>query len=211
MPPNDDVQACFSPLNPSVQYNPLSHTWGPLDIPSVDTASITFVSGLKTMGGHGDPTAKEGIAIHMYAANTSMVNEAFCNNDGDFLIIPNEGRLDIQTELGTMMVKPGEIAVIQAGIRWKVNLLDDVARGYVQEIYGTRYELPELGPLGSNGMALPKDFKTPVASFNIDDSTWTIIIKLAGKFYSYEQAWTPFDVVSWHGKYVPQLCLFSFA
>lgn len=203
MPPNDDVQACFSPMNASVQYTPLTYTWGPLEIPAKNAGRVTFVSGLKTMGGHGDPTTKEGIAVHMYAANADMTNEAFCNNDGDFLIIPNEGRLDIQTELGSIFVKPGEIAVLQAGIRWRVSLPDGSARGYIQEIYGTHYELPDLGPLGSNGMALPRDFKTPVASFSIDDTRWKVIIKLAGKFYSYEQAWTPFDVVSWHGNYAP--------
>ncbi|KAJ9144247.1 putative Homogentisate 1,2-dioxygenase [Pleurostoma richardsiae] len=202
MPANDDIQACFSPFNPSVKFNPLSHTWGPLDIPP-ETESTTFVDGLKTMGGHGDPTTKEGIAVHMYAANMSMGNEAFCNNDGDFLIIPNEGRLDIQTELGRMLVKPGQICVIQAGIRWKVSLPDGAAKGYVQEIYGTHYELPELGPLGSNGMALPRDFETPVASFDIDETTWKIIHKLAGEMYCYEQSWTPFDVVAWHGNYAP--------
>lgn len=65
-----------------------------------ETESVDFVQGLKTMGGHGDPTHKEGLAIHMYAANKSMQNKAFINNDGDFLIIPQQGRLDIQTELG---------------------------------------------------------------------------------------------------------------
>lgn len=199
MAENDDIQACFSPLNPSVKYTPLDHTWAPLDIPP-STQTTTFVSGLKTMGGHGDATTKEGIAVHMYAANANMANEAFCNNDGDFLIIPNEGSLDIQTELGRMLVRPGEIGVVQAGIRWKVMLPDGSARGYVQEIFGTHYELPELGPLGSNGMALPKDFKAPVASFDIDESVWTVVHKLAGKMYSYEQSWTPFDVVAWHGK-----------
>jgi len=197
MAANDDIQACFSPFNPSLQYTPLSYTWGPLDIPTEHT---TFLAGLKTMGGYGDPTNKEGIAIHMYAANASMENEAFCNNDGDFLIIPHEGKLDIQTELGRMMVAPGEICVIQAGMRWKVRLPDGAAKGYVQEIFGSHYELPELGPLGSNGLALPRDFQTPVASFDLDESTWTVIHKLTGELFSYEQLWTPFDVVAWHGK-----------
>ncbi|KAE8552446.1 hypothetical protein TMatcc_002492 [Talaromyces marneffei ATCC 18224] len=202
MAANDDIEACFSPSNPSIKYTPLTYTWGPLDIPEATTPT-TFLTGLKTMGGHGDPTNKEGIAIHMYAANASMGNEAFCNNDGDFLIIPTEGALDIQTELGRMMVCPGQVCVIQAGIRWKVSLPDGQARGYVQEIFGSHYELPELGPLGSNGMALPRDFEIPVASFDIDETKWTIIHKLTGELFSYEQAWTPFDVVAWHGNYAP--------
>jgi homogentisate 1,2-dioxygenase len=109
----------------------------------------------------------------VYAANASMVNEAFCNNDGNMLIIPQQGRLDIQTELGRMMVRPGEICVIQAGLRFRVSLPDGPVHGYINEIFGGHWELPDLGPIGANGLAHPRDFETPFASFDIDDSAWT--------------------------------------
>jgi homogentisate 1,2-dioxygenase len=166
-----DIEACFFPQNADIKFTPLTYTWGPLDIPE-PTAKVNFYQGIKTMGGHGDPTVKEGLAVHMYAANASMGNEAFCNNDGDMLIIPQVGRLDVQTELGRLMVRVGEICVIQAGMRFKVDLPDGQAHGYIQEIFGHHYELPELGPIGSNGMAHPRDFEVPVASFDIDDSKW---------------------------------------
>lgn len=98
-----ELEACFSPLNPNVTFNPLTMVWGPLAMP-VDTEKVTFIEGFKTMGGHGDSTTKEGLAVHMYAANASMTNQAFCNNDGEFLIIPQKGRLDIQTELGRYVI-----------------------------------------------------------------------------------------------------------
>jgi homogentisate 1,2-dioxygenase len=125
---NSHLEACFSPQNSNVKFTPLTYTWGPLEIPS-DVEKVNFVQGMKTMGGNGDPTQKEGTAVHLYATNASMANQAFCNNDGDFLIIPQLGRLDIQTEMGRMMVRPGEICVIQAGIRFKVSLPDGTARG----------------------------------------------------------------------------------
>jgi homogentisate 1,2-dioxygenase len=140
-----------------------------------DDAKVTFVQGLKTMGGHGDPTQKEGVAVHMYAANASMENEAFVNNDGNMLIIPQKGRLDIQTELGRMMVRPGEICVIQAGLRFRVSLPDGPVHGYINEIFGSHWELPDLGPIGANGLAHPRDFETPFASFDMDDTEWTSI------------------------------------
>lgn len=115
--------------------------------------------------------------MHMYACNASMKNQAFCNNDGDFLILPQVGRLDIQTELGRLMVRPGELCVIQAGLRWKVSLPDGPARGYVHEVFGSHFELPDLGVIGSNGLAHPRDFEYPVAAFDIDDSKWE------GEFY----------------------------
>ena len=132
-----------------------------------------------------------------------MERTAFSNNDGDMLILPQLGRLDIQTEMGRMMVHPGELVVIQAGIRFRVTLPDGPSRGYIQEIFGTHYELPELGPFGTNGMAYPRDFETPVASFEIDSSAWMISCKLGNKLHSYTQGHTPFDVVAWHGNLAP--------
>jgi len=43
----------------------------------------------------------------------------------------------------------------------------------IQEIFGSHYVLPELGPLGANGLANPRDFETPVASFDIDQNPWS--------------------------------------
>lgn len=197
-----DLQSCFSLANPAVEYSPMESVWDPFPLPT-DEEKLDFVQGLKTICGHGDPTLKEGLALHIYVANTSMKNKAFCNNDGDMLIVPQQGRLNVQTEFGRMMIKPGEIVVIQAGIRFKVTLPDGPIRGYIQEIFGSHYELPELGPIGSNGMALPRDFETPVASFDIDLSSWSIIYKLGGQLYSCTQDHTPFDVVAWHGNYAP--------
>ncbi|KAK5445403.1 hypothetical protein LTS15_010184 [Exophiala xenobiotica] len=199
---NPDLIACFQSHNDKVKFTPLSYEWGPLN-PPAENEKVTFIQGLKTIAGHGDPTTKEGLAVHQYMANTSMGNQAFCNNDGDFLIVPQTGRLDIQTESGRIMVRPGELFVIQAGLRFTVSLPDGVSNGYVQEIFGSHYELPDLGPLGTSGLALPRDFEYPIASFDMDTSTWEIVIKLAGELYCYEQPGTPFDVVSWHGNYVP--------
>ncbi len=114
----------------------------------------------------------EGVAMHMYSCNASMTNEAFCNNDGDFLILPVKGRLDIQTELGKLMVRPGELCVVQAGVKWNVSLPDGQSSGYVHEIFGTHFELPDLGVIGSNGLAAPRDFQFPVAYFYLDQSSW---------------------------------------
>ncbi|KEY73067.1 hypothetical protein S7711_06139 [Stachybotrys chartarum IBT 7711] len=202
LPRNPDLQATFTPLNPEVEFTPQDRGWDKLPLP-VNSEIVDFVDGLKTIGGHGDPTIKEGVAVHMYAANASMKNRAFCNNDGDMLILPQEGRLDIQTEFGRLMVRPGELFVVQAGLRFSVQLPDGIGRGYIQEVYGSHYELPELGPIGSNGMALPRDFEYPVACFDIDASKWEIVVKLVGDLFVYEQDHTPYDVVAWHGNYAP--------
>ncbi|KIM39361.1 hypothetical protein M413DRAFT_198003 [Hebeloma cylindrosporum] len=202
LPDNPDLESCFLPLNPRVHISPTQLAWHPFSLPP-DSDKVDFVDGLKTIAGNGDPTLREGLAIHMYLANTSMERKAFCNNDGDMLILPQQGRLDIQTEFGKIMVRSGELCVIQRGMKFKVLLPDGPSRGYIQEIYGSHYALPELGPLGGNGLANPRDFETPVASFDIDQHPWSIVYKVCGQLHLCAQEHTPFDVVAWHGNYVP--------
>ncbi|KAH9897588.1 putative homogentisate 1,2-dioxygenase [Xylariomycetidae sp. FL2044] len=202
MPGNPDIEACFSPYNPNVKFTPQTYEWGPLEWPK-ESEQVTFIQGLKTIGGWGDPTVKEGLAMHMYACNTSMENQAFCNNDGDFLILPVTGRLQIKSELGNLMVRPGELVVMPAGLRWMVTLPDGKARGYCHEVFGSHFELPDLGIIGSNGLAAPRDFEYPVASFDLDQSKWEVVYKLTGEMFAHTQNHTPFDVVAWHGNYAP--------
>ncbi|KAJ7220230.1 homogentisate 1,2-dioxygenase [Mycena pura] len=204
LPDNPDLESNFFPLNPNVHVSPTQLAWHPFDLPP-DNERVDFVDGLKTLAGNGDPTLKEGLAIHMYLANTSMGNRAFCNNDGDILILPQQGRLDIQTEFGNMMVRSGELCVIQRGMKFKVKLPDGPSRGYIQEIFGSHYQLPELGPLGGYGLANPRDFEHPVAHFDIDQSSWEsrLAYLVCGQLFACNQEHTPFDVVAWHGNYVP--------
>lgn len=161
------------------------------------------MSGLRTIAGSGDPTLREGLATHIFSATKSMENRAFVNSDGDFLIIAQQGALDVQTEFGNLYVQPGEICVIQRGQRFKVSV-EGPTRGYILEIWGAHYELPELGPLGSNGLANARDFMYPKASYKVTrDDPWEIVYKLGGKFFKSTQNHCPFDVIAWHGNYVP--------
>lgn len=206
MPDNKDTESNFLPLNPRIHVSPTQLAWHPFEIP--ETGEVDFVSGLKTIAGSGDPTLREGIATHVYTANTSMTKKAFVNSDGEFLIVPQQGALDIQTEFGKLYVQPGELVVIQRGLRFRVELPDGPSRGYILEVWGTCFELPELGPLGANGLANARDFLSPVAHYEITKEPWEIIYKLGGKFFKSTQNHNPFDVVAWHGNYVcsPAAC-----
>ncbi|KIP08015.1 hypothetical protein PHLGIDRAFT_88764 [Phlebiopsis gigantea 11061_1 CR5-6] len=198
---NPHLVAEFSLSSPNQHVSPTQHAWTPHSPPASE--KVSFVHSLKTMLGNGGPMSSEGIAIHLYACNADMVQEAFVNSDGDFLIVPVHGRLDIQTEFGKMMVFPGEIAVVQRGLKWKVTLPDGKADGYIQEIFGSHYALPELGPLGASGLANIRDFEHPIAHFDIDQTPWNVTYKLGGQLFTCNQEHTPFDVVAWHGNYVP--------
>ncbi|TVY58380.1 Homogentisate 1,2-dioxygenase [Lachnellula cervina] len=200
LPDNPDTESNFLPINSKVHVSPTQLAWLPFEIPAGN--NVDFVAGLKTIAGSGDPTLREGIATHIYAANSDMKNSAFVNSDGDFLICPQQGSLDIQTEFGMLFVQPGEIVVIQRGQKFKVDLPDGPSRGYILEIWGSNFELPELGPLGANGLANARDFLHPVAKYEIKKESWGVIYKLAGKFFRSSQQHSPFDVVAWHGNYV---------
>lgn len=164
----------------------------------------TGLEGLHLVAGSGDPTTKTGLAIHIFACGKSMQQEVFYSADGDFLIVAQHGVLDIETELGSLFVRPNEICVIPRGIRYQVSLPHGPARGYICELFQGHYELPGLGPIGSNGLANVRDFQVPVAKFrNESDGDWTITVKFNNKLYKASQTHTPFDVIAWHGNYYP--------
>lgn len=175
--------------------------WKPFDIK--DNGETDFVEGLNTVCGAGDPRMRNGVAIHVYTCNKSMENKAFYNSDGDFLIVPQKGTLRITTEFGRMLVEPNQICVIQQGIRFAVQVTEP-SRGYMLEVYDNHFVLPNLGPIGANGLANPRDFKTPVAWYehkkNVDFRIWN---KYQGALFEAKQEHSCFDVVAWHGNYAP--------
>ena len=136
--------------------------WDPFPIPSKPT---DFIQGLITIAGNGDLGARTGNAIHLYLCNTSMGDRAFYNADGDLLIVPQQGKLLISTEMGRLSLEPQEIAVIPRGIKFKVDLDNGPARGYICENFGEHFQLPYRGPIGANGLANTRDFLTPEAWF----------------------------------------------
>lgn len=174
--------------------------WQPLLIPDKPT---DFVEGITTIAGNGDAHTHTGVGIHIYTANRSMTDRYFFNADGEMLIVPQLGRLTLRTELGIMQVAPGEIGVIQRGIKFKVELLDKEARGYICENYGAMLRLPDLGPIGANGLANPRDFETPVAAFEDVSGDFQIIAKFQGNLWRAEIDHSPLSVVAWHGNYAP--------
>ncbi|GAD97573.1 homogentisate 1,2-dioxygenase [Paecilomyces variotii No. 5] len=179
--------------------------WDPFDIDE----TVDWVHGLHLVAGAGDPTLKSGLGILCYAAGKDMGDEAFYSADGDFLIVPQHGDLDIQTELGKILVRPNEICVIPRGVRYRVKLPSGPVRGYICELYQGHYQLPELGPIGSNCLANPRDFQAPVAAFDDDEENpnaskeYRILSKFNNSLFSARQDHTPFDVVAWHGNYYP--------
>lgn len=178
--------------------NPLR--WDPLPLPSAPT---DFVDGLVTMAGNGDPDQQLGCGIHVYAANRSMAGRFFCDADGELLVVPQQGRLRLATEQGVIALEPQEIAVIPRGLRFRVELPDGEARGYVLENFGAPLRLPDLGPIGSNGLAQPRDFLTPVAAYEDVEGDFELLTKLSGRLWRAPIGHSPLDVVGWHGNHAP--------
>lgn len=179
--------------------DPNQMRWMPFDIPTKPT---DFVQGLMTIGGAGDLTTKAGMAIHYYVANTSMVDKSFYNSDGDLLIVPQQGTLDIRTEFGCLEVEPGEIFVVQRGIHFSVNV-SGPSRGYICEVYNGHFRLPDLGPIGANGLANPNHFLSPTAAFEDRTCEFTVVSKFLGELFEAKQDHSPFNVVAWYGNYAP--------
>jgi len=174
--------------------------WDPLPMPQVPT---DFIGGWVTMAGNGSPAAQSGCAIHLYAANRDMGHRYFYSADGELLIVPQQGRLHIATEMGVIDIEPQEIAVIPRGVRFQVSLPDGEARGYICENFGAFLRLPDMGPIGSNGLANPRDFLTPRAAYEDREGDFELVAKFGGNLWLASIGHSPLDVVAWHGNYAP--------
>ncbi|HEX4884052.1 MAG TPA: homogentisate 1,2-dioxygenase [Casimicrobiaceae bacterium] len=174
--------------------------WDPLPIPAEPT---DWIDGWVTMAGNGSAASMAGCAVHLYAANRSMDGRYFANADGELLVLPQQGRVRFRTELGTLDVAPTEFAVIPRGVRFAVELPDGPSRGYVCENFGALFRIPDMGPIGSNGLANPRDFETPVASYEDREGDFELVTKFMGRRWAARIDHSPLDVVAWHGNYAP--------
>ena len=177
--------------------NPLR--WHPTDVPE---QALDFVDGLRTMAVNGDADAQTGIAVHLVLMNRSMTDRAFVNADGEMLIVPQQGALTITTELGVLVAAPGEIALLPRGMAFRVDV-EGPSRAFVCENYGAAFRLPELGPIGANGLANARDFRAPVAAFETQDRPCEMLKKYGGQLWRAQADHSPFDVVAWHGNLAP--------
>lgn len=186
-----------------LQYTPTQIRWSPFDVDE----DADWTTGLRLLAGAGDAAARSGSSYYIFTAGRSMAPiSAFYSADGDLLIIPQQGVLDIKTELGHLLVQPKEICVIPRGIRYRVELLAGPVRGYALELHQGYFTLPNLGPIGSFGLANVRDFQIPHASFEDEDphqASYQIYAKFNNGLHVAEQDHTPFDVVAWHGTYYP--------
>jgi homogentisate 1,2-dioxygenase len=174
--------------------------WNPIAIPD---APLDFVDGLRTIVVNGDPEAQTGMAAHLALMNRSMDSRALVNADSEMLVIPQQGTLRFVTELGVLEAKPGEVVLLPRGVAFSV-LVNGPSRAYVCENHGAPFRLPELGPIGSNGLANPRDFLAPVAAYDArQDAPYEIIRRDGGTLWRTTQPRTPYDVVAWHGNLTP--------
>jgi len=176
--------------------------WSPMELPAHRT---DFLDGLATLGASGEATGGPGFAVHLYAANADMADRCFANADGDVLIVPQTGTLDVRTELGWLRVAPGSALMIPRAIKFTVGVRAGAARGWMLEVFGSHLKLPERGPIGSNSLADARHLRAPVASFEdrLCPNGYQFVTKLGGKIYTAQQEHSPFDVVAWHGMVQP--------
>lgn len=191
----------FAPGTTDRPLAPNRMRWSPLALD--EAGDVDWIDGMVTMLASNHPETQSGVAVHLYRATKDMVDRAFVSADGELLVIPEQGRLTLLTELGRIDLAPLEVAVIPRGVRFRVLLPDGQARGYVAENHGPAFRLPDLGPIGANGLANPRDFETPVAWYEDREGPFELVQKFLGTLWSTDLGRSPLDVVAWHGNLAP--------
>lgn len=201
------VQGAFEPVTlgrleapAQTPVDPNQMRWSAMPFPETPT---DFIEGLFAVAGNGDLKAQAGCGVYLYAANRSMDGRFFYSADGEWLIVPQQGGLEIATEMGVLTVEPGEIALIPRGLKYEVRLLEAQARGYICENYGAFFRIPDLGPIGANGLANQRDFLAPVAAYEQRRGDFELVAKFCGNLWAAPIDHSPLDVVAWHGNYHP--------
>lgn len=189
-----------TPPFPEGVLSPQQMRWDPFPVPEAET---DLIAGMRTLGGNGDAAAQAGIGIHVYAANSAMGDRYLCNADGEMLFVPERGALRLVTEMGALEVAPCEIAVVPRGVRFRAELPDGLSRGYVCENFGAALRLPDLGPIGANGLANPRDFLAPVAAYEDMEGRFELVTRFGGGLWAADLDRSPLDVVAWHGNLTP--------
>ncbi len=189
-----------APANHEAELPLQQMRWDPLPIPNEKT---NFLSGIRTMTTAGDVMTQAGMASHVYVMNEDMVDDYFFNADGELMILPQDGGIEVFTEMGRIEITPGELCIVPRGMLFAVKLMNGPSRGYMCENYGAKFTLPDRGPIGANCLANPRDFKTPVAAYEDKETPCRVHIKWCGRFYVSEIDHSPLDVVAWHGNYAP--------
>jgi homogentisate 1,2-dioxygenase len=174
--------------------------WNPLPMPEAQT---DFIDGIVTMAGCGDSFSQTGLGVHIFACNKNMTDRFFYNADGEMLVVAEKNRVRFLTEFGIIEIGAGEVAVLPRGLKFRVELPDGEARGYICENYAAHFRLPDLGPIGANGLANPRDFETPEAWFEDRDGEFELTAKFGGNLWTTEIKSSPLNVVAWHGNYAP--------
>ncbi|MBX9823063.1 MAG: homogentisate 1,2-dioxygenase, partial [Afipia birgiae] len=196
------VDAKYWRTAPCTEYDmPIAQLrWDPVPMPKEDQ---TFLQGVTTMTTAGDANTQAGMAAHIYLITKSMVDQHFYNADGELMFVPQEGNLRLVTEFGIIDIEPGEIAVIPRGVKFRVEIPNGPARGYLCENYGGAFTLPERGPIGANCLANSRDFLTPVAAYEDKETPTELYVKWGGSLFVTKLPYSPIDVVAWHGNYAP--------
>src|SRR3990167_4360986 len=196
------VQSKFKTPPFETPMPPTQLRWNPLPSSKKNT---DFIDGLFTLLGNGQASDMTGAAIHLYHCNRSMTKTRryFFNADGELLLIPQKGSLLLKTEMGLLKISPDEIAVIPRGVKFQVDLLEKEARGYLLENFGLPFRLPELGVLGANALAHPRDFLYPSAWYENKSGKYSLVEKFQGNLWQAPIDHSPLDVVAWTGNCAP--------
>ncbi len=185
----------FQKTPEALRFHPYPENSSPMD----------FLDSIFTYAINGDLYRNSGMAIHLFSFNQGMEARYLYNADAEMMLVLERGEIEIHTELGVMELSPLFIGVIPRGIKFRITMKpgSSPVRGYLAENFGSPFQLPELGPIGANGLANPRDFEVPCAGFESKAGDFELYARYQGSLWKAPLSHSPLDTVAWHGNYVP--------
>ena len=164
-----------------------------------------FLDSIFTIAVNGSVFSKSGSALHLFSFNQGMGNRYLYNSDAEMMLVLESGEIEVRTEMGVLELSPLLIGVIPRGIKFKIEMKAGCSkvRGYLCENFGAPFQLPELGPIGANGLANPRDFEIPTSAFENLSGSFELFARYQGSLWRAPLEHSPLDTVAWHGNYVP--------
>lgn len=145
------------------------------------------------------------VSLRFWMLDRTM-NALARNADGDQLLFVHRGAGHLFCDFGHMPFEAGDYLVVPRGCMWRLQT-EEECQFLMVEATGSRFRLPDRGPLGAHAIFDPAVLQVPRVNKAFEDQRnqddWVVHVKRDNAVTRVHYAHNPLDVVGWHGDLAP--------